>query len=489
MENENLVNNQQEKKALSNEEQLKILENSFEMYEMSRRETIEERAKRKDKYGNPIFSQESTKDTIELMDTMQEDIIRQYLQLGGKIETLEAIRAKKSKIDRKRIADAIQNAENRDSESNAIKEIQAKRTRRHERNAEKTPVIEQNSKIEDDIERFKLKKEAVKENIDGVEKYVEKTVFDIPQPSEIKEKDASTYNEVKEKASYDTVSLPSKGECYKHKVKEIKVSPLVAYDENLILSPSLYRNGTFLDHILKNKILDDINPDDLVQGDRDAIIIWLRAGGYGSEYPIRMTDEKSGKEFETVVDLSQLKFKKFNLKGDDDGYFDFELPVSKDVIKFRFLTNGDVKKLEKMRESENVAEKVTKIKDSIREIRSFIEDSDKFNETDAQNALDALAITEDEIYDKYEEVPETYYTHDLTNRLIMSTVSINGNRDRKYVANYIVNMNLKDASEYRKYIIDNEPGIDYNIKVKRPDSLGGGYIDTFLQLDQFIFVY
>ena len=43
--------------------------------------------------------------------------------------------------------------------------------------------------------------------------------------------------------------------------------------------------------------------------------------------------------------------------------------------------------------------------------------------------------------------------------------------------------------EYRKYIIDNEPGIDYNIKVKRPDSLGGGYIDTFLQLDQFIFIY
>ena len=55
--------------------------------------------------------------------------------------------------------------------------------------------------------------------------------------------------------------------------------------------------------------------------------------------------------------------------------------------------------------------------------------------------------------------------------------------------NYVINMDIKDAGDYRKYIIDNEPGIDYNIKVKRPDSLGGGYIDTFLQLDQFIFVY
>ena len=492
MENKNLENKEVESEGISKEQQLKMLENSFEMYEMSRREAIDERSKRKDKYGNPIFSQQSTKETIELMDTMQEDVIRQYLQLGGKIETLEAIRTKKPKLDRKRIADAIQNAESNEQKSEEINKIRERQEKRREQRHEKKENYEFEVKEDSgiDLEQYKVKMTAVKEKDDnGIEKYVEKQVYDIPEPAEIKEKDASTYNEVKQKATYDTVSLPSHGECYKNKTKELKVSHLVAYDENLILSPSLYRNGTFLDHILKNKILDDINPDDLIQGDRDAIIIWLRAGGYGNEYPIRMTDDKTGKEFETVVDLSQLKFKKFNLKGDEDGYFDFILPASKDIIKFRFLTNGDVKKLEKMREDENLAEKVTSIKNNIREIRTFIEDSEKFGETDAKNALEGLAITEDEIYDKFEDTPETYYTHDLTNRLIMSTVSVNGIKDRKYVTNYVVNMNLKDASEYRKYIIENEPGIDYNIKVKRPDSLGGGYIDTFLQLDQFIFVY
>ena len=51
-----------------------------------------------------------------------------------------------------------------------------------------------------------------------------------------------------------------------------------------------------------------------------------------------------------------------------------------------------------------------------------------------------------------------------------------------------MNMNIKDSIAYRNYIIENEPGIDYNIRVKKPDSLGGGYINTFLQLDQFIFI-
>ena len=100
-----------------------------------------------------------------------------------------------------------------------------------------------------------------------------------------------------------------------------------------------------------------------------------------------------------------------------------------------------------------------------------------------------LKDIEEVIYSRFKDAEDAYYTHDLTNRLVLSTMSINGITDRNYIANYILNMNLKDAAEYRKYIIDNEPGIDYNIKVKRPDSLGGGYIDTFLQLDQFIFIY
>ena len=202
-----------------------------------------------------------------------------------------------------------------------------------------------------------------------------------------------------------------------------------------------------------------------------------------------MKDEESGKEFETQVDLSQLKFKKFKLKGDENGHFEFVAPNSGNIIKFRFLTAGDSKTLDDMKKTENILQYSNKVKSDIREIRSFIEESDKFSDVESESLLHNLDKLEDAIYNEYEDVLDSEFSHDLTNRLILSTVSVNGVEDRKYIANYVMNMNLKDATEYRKYIVDNEPGMDYNVKVKRPDSLGGGYVDTFLQLDQFIFVY
>ena len=49
-------------------------------------------------------------------------------------------------------------------------------------------------------------------------------------------------------------------------------------------------------------------------------------------------------------------------------------------------------------------------------------------------------------------------------------------------------MNLKDAAEYRKYVSENEPGVDYNITVEKPASLGGGSLNSFLQFNQFVFI-
>ena len=48
-----------------------------------------------------------------------------------------------------------------------------------------------------------------------------------------------------------------------------------------------------------------VDPKDLLPGDRDAIILWLRATGYGNEFPVTVTDNETGKEFTTNIDLSQ----------------------------------------------------------------------------------------------------------------------------------------------------------------------------------------
>ena len=90
--------------------------------------------------------------------------------------------------------------------------------------------------------------------------------------------------------------------------------------------------------------------------------------------------------------------------------------------------------------------------------------------------------------DKLESDNEFGYTHKLTNRLELSIVSINGNDDRDYISEYVRNMNVRDALALRRYIGENEPGLDYAVTVQRPESLGGGSMPVFLSLDEYLFL-
>ena len=76
----------------------------------------------------------------------------------------------------------------------------------------------------------------------------------------------------------------------------------------------------------------------------------------------------------------------------------------------------------------------------------------------------------------------------ITNRLEMSIVSINGETDRKYISKYVKNMNVKDSLMLRRYILENEPGVNFEIEIERPLSLGGGSFKTFLEWDDSVFL-
>ena len=67
-------------------------------------------------------------------------------------------------------------------------------------------------------------------------------------------------------------------------------------------------------------------------------------------------------------------------------------------------------------------------------------------------------------------------------------MEVDGVTDRRMIRDFVKNMNVRDSSALRKYINDNEPGIDYNITIEKPESLGGGSMSVFLQLDQYIFL-
>ena len=85
----------------------------------------------------------------------------------------------------------------------------------------------------------------------------------------------------------------------------------------------------------------DINVEELVSGDVDAIVLFLRATSYGTDFPVAVTDPETGENIETAVDLTKIKSKEFKLKGDENGHFSYTLPKSGAEVKFKYLTRKE----------------------------------------------------------------------------------------------------------------------------------------------------
>ena len=296
--------------------------------------------------------------------------------------------------------------------------------------------------------------------------------------------------EIPSYVQYDVIPLPSNGECYPNKQKAIPVAYLTAADENLITSPNLYNNGSLIDIILERKILDKrIHVRDLCNGDRDAILVWLRATAYGSDYPIIATH--NGKQFQSSVDLSKLKYKEFKLKGDENGLFDYTTSNG-DKIKYKILSHGEeemlVENVKKMYNETN-AHDITVYCNKILDNLAMISDGDNTEELETvystmkgvQEWAENIAIVENVKTD-------VLYNTAVTNRMIANTVSVNGNTDPGFIKQYIENMRANEAKKYREHINDNIPGMDFKITVNIPESEGGGSFETFLGLSETLFI-
>ena len=231
---------------------------------------------------------------------------------------------------------------------------------------------------------------------------------------------------------YDLIPLPSEGLLYPSRKSHIKVAYLNANDENILTSPHLLESGEFLDILLDRKIIEeDITAKDLHVGDRNAIIVWLRATAYGTIYPVQVVNPNTGKLIETDIDLSDIKTKKLGAKPDKNGYFDFKLPISGKQIKLRLLTVKDVDDITIQRDYE----------------------------------LDTL---------------KSQYANSLTYTLEKQIVDIDGNSDIEDIKEFISIMRVGDSRAIRKYIDTIESGLDMNIKIEVP---GGEPFTTFLPIN------
>jgi len=307
-------------------------------------------------------------------------------------------------------------------------------------------------------------------------------------PSDTTIANESTFSDSDTMLQYDVIQLPSNGQCYRSKVDRVPVAYLTAYDENIITSPNLYKDGLVIDYLLKNKIVNsDINVEDLVSGDADAITLFLRATSYGPDFPIVVRDPETGEQIESTVDLTTLKPKEFKLIGDENGHFEYVTPIKKDRIKFRYLTRKQERQLRQVTELEGYGTKAHML-DREREALSAAIMNDKYI-TDAEKKSIRAAIKTMESWGKrLLNANSSEFTKIMTNNMQLQIVAVNDNYDRDYVRKYINQMPARDSLMLRKYINDNAPGIDFNITVERPESLGGGSFNTFLNWDDSVFL-
>lgn len=430
---------------------IKMHKESYLMYEKTKREAQEKLSEAMNPDGSKKYDQEYIDEKLKLIQEMQDEVKVKYIMAGGNPEDL----VEETKTTKKA----------------------------------KTPVQSPTKKTPIELKpRPSISKKVVKENDTTVKSESVKTTKKSISVSQEVSVIPENWDKMDFSDSFDVIPLPSKGQCYEGDMSTIAVSFLTANDENMIVSPNLYRDGLILDYLLKAKIKNsNIDPDDLLEGDREAIILWLRATGYGTNYPITVTDNKTGVQFDTVLDLTQIKHKPFLLEGDENGYFDFTLPVSKHEIKFRFLTHRDIKQIEAIETEELVNVKKERLLSIVEELNTFLENEDTLNKDEKTRLFEAKRNI-NKWAEKLETDNDLGYTHKLTNRLELSIMSINGETDRDYIAEYVQNMNVRDALAIRRYISDNEPGLDYAVTVERPESLGGGSMPVFLSLDEYVFL-
>ena len=238
----------------------------------------------------------------------------------------------------------------------------------------------------------------------------------------------------------EQVTLPSKGLLY---LKEnplssgvIEMKYMTAREEDILTNSNYIRQGTVIDKLLQALIVTPINYDDLLVGDKNAILISARILGYGKDYTFKYTNQL-GEEVEANVDLSGLKDKEIDesLLKSGKNEFTFELPFSKNVVTFKLLTHGDEKNIE-----------------------AEIKGLKKIN-------------------------PNS--TYDVTTRLKFIITSIEGKYDQKSIRDFVDNFLIaKDARALREYYSQVQPDIELKYTPEDENYTGEG-IDIPINLNFF----
>ncbi len=208
----------------------------------------------------------------------------------------------------------------------------------------------------------------------------------------------------------ETVELPSKGLLYSEDSPlssgEIEMKYMTAKEEDILTNKNYIEKGIVIDKLLESLIVSKIDFQDLLVGDKNALMVASRILGYGKDYKFEYKGE------EIVIDLSLLENKELQegtyTKGLNE--FTYTTNAAGNVLTFRILTHKDLRNIEK-------------------EIQSL----KKIHKN---------------------------HSAELTTRLKYMITSVDGDSDKSTVNQFINNRFLaRDARDFREYVKEIQPDV------------------------------
>ena len=213
------------------------------------------------------------------------------------------------------------------------------------------------------------------------------------------------------------IQLPSQVKFYINKKKSVKVGYLTAADENILSSASNIGGDQLIYNLIRSKVYEpDLKIEEMLDGDIQSILLFLRNTSFTPEYKFTLTDPETGKEFEHIEILDEVDFIKPDVEPDENGYFSTTLPRSGKNVKLKILTFGEIKEL---------------------------------NERESS-------------YPKNMTVPR------VTWRLSKQIVSIDGSEDKGEIVKFIDKMPIMDSKYITKFLSDNSPCLDLTKQIIAP---------------------
>lgn len=216
----------------------------------------------------------------------------------------------------------------------------------------------------------------------------------------------------------EVINLPSKGWFYPSESPlssgTLELKMMTAKEEDILTSKNLIQKNIVLDKLLESVVINkSIKLDDMFVCDRNAAFFAVRRLAYGDMYDATFTCGRCGKENSISIDLGKMDNKEFEFdnypKGENS--FEFKLPFSGVILKYKILSKKD----------ENTIE---------------------------QELTGLAKISKD-------------FTKEVTTRLSHIITSVDGNSERPRIRKF-VNEELmsKDSLAFRRHIRETMPDLD-----------------------------